>query len=373
MIRVVHIVWSDGFGGILTLVNDLTTAQAKQKDLSVEIFLCKTPDNGSEQAFKFAVPCHYGDLKKGSDVSPAIIRKLTKLFKQFDILHFHSFNLATAIAAINSGKKIFYTEHGNFGFGRKLSFGNKISRWMLKMFLQRVDFISFNSKFTKDYAEKIYHLKCNRAVIYNGVNILPLVKTDDKLLKSISEKTFVVGTSSRFVGFKRIDRLIEGFAKFSQGKEDVLLLLVGDGTLKNQFEEQINSLGISTKTLFTGFRSNVKEYQNRMDVCVFPSENEPFGLVAVETLSLGKPTIIFDDGGGMKEVIARVGKEDIVNSTTELSNRLEAYYSSRDSKDHDIEKRKEVSSQFTIEQMEETIRENYKGVYSFSSSHSFSK
>ena len=360
MIRVVHIVWSDGFGGILTLVNDLTTAQAKQKDLSVEIFLCKSPDNGNEHAFKFAVPCHYGNLQKGTDVSPAIIRNLTKLFKEYDILHFHSFNLATAIAAVNSGKKIFYTEHGNFGFGRKLSFGNKISRWMLKMFLHRMNFISFNSEFTQAYAEKIYHLKCNRAVIYNGTNSSPLIKTDDKLLLSIAEKTFVVGTSSRFVGFKRIDRLIEGFAKFSDGKDDVLLLLVGDGSLKNQFEEQVKSLGISTKTLFTGFRPNVKEYQNRMNVCVFPSENEPFGLVAVETLSLGKPTIIFDDGGGMTEIIARVGKADIVGSPAELSNRLDAYYSSRNSKDEEIEKRKEVSSHFTIEQMEEAIRGQYK-------------
>ena len=60
-----------------------------------------------------------------------------------------------------------------------------------------------------------------------------------------------------------------------------------------QLEALVGQLGLRDATHFTGFRQDARACQSFMNVCVFPSQNEPFGLVAVETLALGKPTIVF--------------------------------------------------------------------------------
>jgi glycosyltransferase involved in cell wall biosynthesis len=87
--------------------------------------------------------------------------------------------------------------------------------------------------------------------------------------------------------------------------------------------------GISEKTIFAGYQANVRPYRDMMDVCVFPSENEPFGLAALEALSSGKPTVIFQDSGGLAEIIGGYCAEDVVPDLGQLSNRLEYYYVNR--------------------------------------------
>lgn len=58
------------------------------------------------------------------------------------------------------------------------------------------------------------------------------------------------------------------------------------------------------------------------DVCVFPSQAEPFGLVAVEAYLHGIPVIAFEDSGGLREVVAPLEPENIVKNLEELAERL---------------------------------------------------
>ena len=62
-----------------------------------------------------------------------------------------------------------------------------------------------------------------------------------------------------------------------------------------------------------------------MDVCVVPSEVEAFGLAAIEALALGKPAIVFHDGGGMAEVVEQHQPRDVVESVPQLAQRLEEH------------------------------------------------
>jgi glycosyltransferase involved in cell wall biosynthesis len=257
------------------------------------------------------VYCHYGFLRSAYDISLKKYIYILKIFKKYDILHLHGFNPFIALCAILSRKKMIYTEHGVFGFGRKKTRADSIKKLLKKVYLNKyVDFITFNSNFTKEYAEKLYkiHNLKNKQVVYNGIEfkrkMLSQNNVDPSLLTKIQDK-FVVGTTSRFAGFKRIDRLLHAFAKFQVDRK-AILLLVGDGILRKELEQLTKKLEIAEKTLFTGYKYNVWDYQNLMDVCVFPSKNEPFGLVAVETLSLGKPTIVFKDGGGITEIIENI-------------------------------------------------------------------
>ena len=362
MPKVLHILWSPGFGGIAKLVLDLIQAQQR---LNMKVGVCFAHGEGEFfSAFEEThVPCYICGLRSGFDISPSTLREATKTFNQYDILHFHNFNLGLSIAAKRAKKKIIYTEHGNFGLGRTETWQDKLKYLLAKRFLNRsVNQITFNSRFTQQMAVGRYGLKhVAHQVVYNGVQLLPTVTDSARIEPALAQKLahqFVIATTSRFAHFKRIDRLIRAFATFQKDR-DTVLLLVGDGILRAELEALVKDHNIESKTIFTGFQPNVSALQNVADVCVFPSQQEPFGLVAVETLSLGKPTIVFEDGGGIKEIIPEFDAANIVQDEAALVERLTYYYHASDIQIEHGAARKEHASQFDIAHMADQFSSLY--------------
>ncbi len=103
----------------------------------------------------------------------------------------------------------------------------------------------------------------------------------------------VLGFAGWFSEWDRLDFLIETFAqlRMETGREDLHLMLVGDGPVVPQAREQARRLDIENFILFTGPipRSEVLDYLDAIDIAVLPSSNE-FGspMVLFELLALGK-------------------------------------------------------------------------------------
>ncbi len=365
MIRVAQVIWSGNFGGIERLAFDLCAAQEKNPEIEVDLIIGKREGQYLEKLSGMHITHHFANLKSGFDFSYRKYSELIKAFRKFDIIHLHFFNLLIAYAAIRSGKKIVYTEHGNFGFGRKKKFTDRLNYFFLKKFLKKyVSFISFNSEFTAKIAKQRYGLENNKsAVVYNGISFseTPATEILNHELSERLEGKFVVGTSSRFAGFKRIDRLVRAFAEFQKDKNTVLLL-VGEGIEGRELERLTERLEIGERTIFTGYRKDVRQMQQLMDVCVFPSQNEPFGLVAIESLSLGKPVIVFRDGGGIAEIISKVSEADLIEDEKALVKRLNFYFNNRAEILKDREKRIQFSKSFDIRFMEEKFFKIYKEI-----------
>jgi len=359
-IKVIHFIWSASFGGIEKVVIDLCKAQIASDTCEPTLLIGAKKGSFIEQIEKSGINYLFGGFKKGTDLSSGLYKNLKSVMQQHDLIHLHTFNPLVCFAAIKSGKPILYTIHGNFNFGRKMRPNDRINQYLRKIFFNRyINHITFNSEFTKSTAIKRYGLKkVPSTIVYNGI---PLPSSDDTNKINSATDLFVVGTSSRFAGFKRIDRLITSFAEFAKNKTNVKLLLVGDGVLRKDLEKQVTDLGITNKTEFTGYRPDVRNYQSNMSVCVFPSNNEPFGLVAIETLSLGKPTIIFNDGGGMKEILSKDLPADIVMDENDLAARLEYYYNNRHVDDNSsVLLRKQIASRYSVERMEQQMNSVYR-------------
>ena len=109
---------------------------------------------------------------------------------------------------------------------------------------------------------------------------------------------------------------------------------------------------------FTGFKSNVFDYQSAFDICVFPSQNEPFGLVAVEAYSAHKPVLVFEDGGGLTEIVSRCDSEDIIKDEEDMAIRMQYYYNNRDI----VKNTFDVINYFTVERMADDYFKHYKRV-----------
>ncbi len=65
---------------------------------------------------------------------------------------------------------------------------------------------------------------------------------------------------------------------------------------------QARALGVADAVTFAGFQADVPRWMQAMDVVVHASDREPFGLVVVEAMALGKP-VVAGDRGGPPEII----------------------------------------------------------------------
>ena len=72
---------------------------------------------------------------------------------------------------------------------------------------------------------------------------------------------------------------------------DARLIVVGEGSLRDELEEQAQRLGVSSNVIFTGFRSDVGRLLSGMDVVVLPSLHEGMPLTAIEAAAMAKPIV----------------------------------------------------------------------------------
>jgi glycosyltransferase involved in cell wall biosynthesis len=80
-------------------------------------------------------------------------------------------------------------------------------------------------------------------------------------------------------------------------------LIVGDGRLKGELQNQAKTLGISENILFLGERPDVANILSAIDIVVMPSVSDGLPLSALEAMAMGKAIIGYNVGGIPEAVI----------------------------------------------------------------------
>ena len=117
------------------------------------------------------------------------------------------------------------------------------------------------------------------------------IKQDEKVIIHISN----------FREIKRIPDILHSFKEI-RTEIDVKLILVGDGPERIDMEMLVMELGLQKDVIFTGKRDDLPELLAISDLMFHLSEKEAFGLVLLEALACGVPSIATDTGG-IPEVI----------------------------------------------------------------------
>ncbi|MPN27126.1 Glycosyltransferase Gtf1 [bioreactor metagenome] len=104
------------------------------------------------------------------------------------------------------------------------------------------------------------------------------------------ENQLVIGHVGRFTDQKNHTFLIDIFFEIHKQKQNSRLILVGSGDKEDEIKEKVNTLGISDSVLFIGFKSDVSDYMQVMDMFLFPSKFEGLGLVLIEAQAAGLPS-----------------------------------------------------------------------------------
>lgn len=113
----------------------------------------------------------------------------------------------------------------------------------------------------------------------------------------------IVLLAGKLTHFKGIDVFVDAMALCTSAAREAnqvppLALIAGDGTLRDELEEQVARLELDN----VYFLGNVSQEElcrlyNAADMSVVPSRREPFGLVAVEAMACGTPVVATREGG----------------------------------------------------------------------------
>jgi glycosyltransferase involved in cell wall biosynthesis len=118
----------------------------------------------------------------------------------------------------------------------------------------------------------------------------------------------IIGIFGRLQEWKGMHVLIEAMPRVLEQHPDARCVVVGgihalEPDYRGRLTDLIDRLGIGEQVVLAGPQSNVPAWMNAVDVVVHASRNEPFGIVLIEAMALGKPLVAGAEGGPA-EVIA---------------------------------------------------------------------
>ncbi len=145
-------------------------------------------------------------------------------------------------------------------------------------------------------------IKKDIEVIYNFIDFSRFRSLNkEHFRKAIApEGEKILVHTSNFRKVKRIEDVIQTF-KIVQEKIPSKLLLVGDGPERPRLERLTRELGLYEHVRFLGKQDAIEEILAVADLFLIPSENESFGLAALEAMACEVP-VISSNAGGLPEV-----------------------------------------------------------------------
>jgi glycosyltransferase involved in cell wall biosynthesis len=160
-------------------------------------------------------------------------------------------------------------------------------------------------------------------VIYNGVDIKPIPQIDAVQVRqkyALPAEGPIVGIFGRLVPQKQHDKFLAVAQNIVSKRPDTSFLIVGDGPLKEEIEQQIAQMNLQERVCMTGFQEDPTELYLICNVVLLTSENEGMPNVLMEAMHYARPVIAFSVGG-VPELIDSPVSGIIVppNDITEMS------------------------------------------------------
>lgn len=146
----------------------------------------------------------------------------------------------------------------------------------------------------KDYDQgKVYLL--NNAIDVDKFKYDEKIRKEKRKELNIKDKNLVIGHIGRLATVKNHIFLIDIFNEIYKQNKNAILLLAGDGPLKEEIQNKVKKIGLEKNVQFLGQRNDANELYQAMDAFVLPSLYEGLPVVGVEAQAAGLPCFLSTD------------------------------------------------------------------------------
>jgi glycosyltransferase involved in cell wall biosynthesis len=181
-------------------------------------------------------------------------------------------------------------------------------------FLDRI--VCISNQIRDDLVRLSPELKCKAVAVHDGLDtaaFLALRRRTPQQVRSewsISDDALLIGIVGNIKEWKGQRIVVDAFATLSRAYPAARCLIVGEVSANGADREYYNLVtsaiekhGLGDRVIITGYREDVPDLVNALDVLVHGStEPEPMGRVILEGMALGKP-VVATDHGGPQEII----------------------------------------------------------------------
>ncbi len=306
------------FGGSGILASELGIYLAKEHEVHLISYACPV----RLQAHNHRVLCHKVEvppypLFEYNPYTLALTSKIIDVMEHhhLDIIHVHyaiphATSAYLAKRALHGKVKIVTTLHGTDVYLLGL---NPSYKPIVEFSMANSDGLTAVSNFLKRETEEKFNLT-------KPIEVIPNFVDSEKYKRGNRDKKKKICHVSNFRPLKRVADVVQIFDMIAK-EIDCQLYLVGEGPMKYSVQKLVEKLGLEEKVCFWGNVENVFEILGKSDLFLLPSEQESFGLAALEAMSSEVP-VVASRVGGLPEVI-RHGKDGYLAKVGDLDTMAE--------------------------------------------------
>ncbi len=290
--------------------------------------------------------------------------------RQADILHSHRYKenlVAAMIKRRGHAVHLVQTVHGvqerlSGIKSLKIAAYGKLNEFVSKRYFDRILAVSrdINGTLTGIYGtEAMRH-------IANAIDLdqIKTVKSSTETRKELGLRSdeLVVGAVGRMVAIKGFDIFLRTAQAVLKSSPRTKFVLVGDGPESENLKKLCSDLGISEQVVFAGFRDDILDVINSLDIFLMTSWHEGIPVALLEAMALGKPTVA-TAVGGINEVLESgvSGLTAPAGDVTAIANHCESLLKSPESRlAIGRRARLRVEGEFSSEQQSQKLYGVYK-------------
>ena len=297
--KILHLISSLGLFGAETIALNLAgTVQGN----GYESILCAIENSSNskidiiEQANKAGIETHI--LKCAGRFDIRAIFRLRKYIEnqKIDVLHTHNYksDLIGMLAARLAKVPVIATAHGFTDMSRSVSMYEKLDRWILKSFFNKV--VTVTGQMLPNFSDQ------QKRIIPNGIDISHFSRNEEKRVAlrkkyNVADNDILIGTIGRLSKEKNQRMLLEAVYPIVRENEQVKIIIIGDGLKADELKQFVEARHLTDRVIFTGIMHDTVSAYSAMDIFILSSLTEGVPLTVLESMASKLPVIATRVGG----------------------------------------------------------------------------
>lgn len=184
-------------------------------------------------------------------------------------------------------------------------------QWRLLYWLAMRKFkaVTFPSDFVRREAESIYPplasvTKTVRNPIRMPSDVSQGQKEKARQSLGLPLDAPIVGNAGQLIERKRFDVFLKTAQQIIEVHPRTIFLIAGDGPKRGDWERLAEQLGISDSVHWLGWKEELGNFYQSLDVLLFNSDWDALGMTPVEAMSFATPVVASVQNGGLDEIIS---------------------------------------------------------------------